>query len=160
MLTVGRVARWFWDPKVVQQIHFDELQYCNWNQTLTREKYYFQNHWPSDFAPSRPYTQRVGLFRLYGSLLRLRYPTFILLLFLDRDPRKRIVSAWNSHKHAYGAVNRTHINANSPSMLHCFTLLSCLTLFLTSRVVFLFVTFWSYCAASLFFARFSCLASH
>lgn len=67
---------WYWDGKV--KINFGDLPYCNWNQTLSREKYYFQNHWPSEFRPGAIHSQRLALFR---------------------DPRRRLVSAWNSHKH-------------------------------------------------------------
>jgi hypothetical protein len=72
----GPPLHWFWDPKVT--IPFEDLPHCNWRQQLSSGKVFFSNHYPAEFRPGAGRTQRIGLFR---------------------DPRRRLVSAWNSHKH-------------------------------------------------------------
>lgn len=79
----------YWEPKILPQMDFNDLPYCNWNQIKDRGDYYFQNHFPGEYAPSLPNTQFIGLFR---------------------DPRKRLVSAWNSKKH--GTTHMASVRAS------------------------------------------------
>ena len=68
-----------WDPKTWPLIPFDDEPYCDWNVPLDSRRV-FSNHFsvPGHKTP--------------GTLLTLL-----------RDPRQRLVSAWNNNKHSYGA---------------------------------------------------------
>ena len=68
-----------WDPKTWPLIPFDDEPYCDWDVPLDSHRV-FSNHF---------------------SVPRTNPGTLLTLL---RDPRQRLVSAWNNNKHSYGAT--------------------------------------------------------
>ena len=92
-----------WDPKTWPIIPFEAEPYCDWNISLNPRRV-FSNHFsvPRENAGS--------------------------LVALFRDPRKRLVSAWNNNKHSYGG-NRAVIEAaqNLPDFINAPGIQSCQT---------------------------------
>jgi hypothetical protein len=84
-----------WDPKTWPLIPFETEPYCDWNVAI-KPKRVFSNH----FSVPR---QNPGA-----------------LVTLLRDPRQRLVSAWNNNKHSYGATGSDRKAIEATQTLHDF----------------------------------------